>query len=175
MSAGPSLLVIDDHEATLRALSEILQQRFAGARLDRAASVSEGLLLIAANDYDVIITDIRMPGINGVDLLREMKTLRPESTVIAMSGDADAEARVLALGAAAFFQKPFDVEAFLNVVASALLLAPTTRSGRESVASHDGDQQIPAPFMWQGWHLLGQAKERNARLRKKLSDLMGRN
>lgn len=115
------LLVVDDDPATRLALSETFRLRFADVVVETASAADRALILMATGDFDVVVSDIRMPGMSGMDFLQELKALRPETHVILVTGcDASLRYDALAHGAYAFFQKPIRTEEFLPVVRTAL-------------------------------------------------------
>lgn len=76
-------LVVDDNEFLVRTLSDIL--RLAGWDVTPAASGSAAVKRVMDEDYDVVLMDIKMPGINGVDAFRAMRAVRPDLRVVLMS------------------------------------------------------------------------------------------
>lgn len=76
-------LVVDDNEFLVRTLSDIL--RLAGWEVTPAVSGSAAVKEVMARDFDVVLMDIKMPGINGVDAFRAMRTVRPDLHVVLMS------------------------------------------------------------------------------------------
>src|SRR5919197_378524 len=109
MSAGHVLLV-DDDLALLRALPEFLRIRIGGLTVDTANSGAIALDHITARDYDAIVTDIRIPGMDGLELLAEIRSHRPDTPTLMITGYADQELVVQALRAGAydFIEKPID-------------------------------------------------------------------
>ena len=120
MPADIIVHVIDDDEAVRDSLAFLLgtakidvkTYEFASAFLTVAATVTSGC----------VITDVRMPDISGIDLLRRMKELRIGVPVIVITGHADVQLAVEAMkiGAADFLEKPFDEDVLLATVRSAL-------------------------------------------------------
>lgn len=81
------LLVDDDHQV-LRVLERLVQRMRPGCSVTSVCDGKAALAAIDANAYDVVVTDIRMPGVSGVDVLRRAKTSRPGTVRVAMSGYA---------------------------------------------------------------------------------------
>ncbi|HMH83745.1 MAG TPA: response regulator, partial [Gemmatimonadales bacterium] len=75
MSQG-GVLIVDDDLALLRALPEALRLQLSGVPVETVDSAASALERIAARDYDAIVTDIKMPGMNGLDLLAEIRARR---------------------------------------------------------------------------------------------------
>jgi DNA-binding NtrC family response regulator len=109
------LLVVDDDLALLEALSEALRLRMAGVTVDTADSAAVALERIAARDYDAIVTDIKMPGMDGLALLAEIRARRPDTPILMVTGHGEHALAIRALrgGADDFIQKPIDREAFV--------------------------------------------------------------
>src|SRR5215213_9481797 len=115
----PSLLLVDDDE-TLR---ELLLELFSGEhRCDAAATAEEGFDLLRSNGYDLVVTDISMPGMSGETLLGFIKANSPATPVIFISGskDRDLAQRLRVKGAADFLSKPFDLAEIRRTVEQAL-------------------------------------------------------
>lgn len=100
------VLVVDDEGAIRYSVSKTLQR--VGYRVSEAASGEEAIDLVNANEFDVILTDIRMPGIDGVELLRRIKDVAPDASVILMTGYASLGTAIeaLRLGAHDYLIKP---------------------------------------------------------------------
>jgi len=105
-SEAAYILVVDDEGAIRYSVSKTLQR--VGYHVHEAPSGEEALEMMTQQDYDVILTDIRMPGITGVDLLRRIKEISQDAIVILMTGYASLETAVesLRLGAHDYLIKP---------------------------------------------------------------------
>jgi two-component system, NtrC family, response regulator AtoC len=117
--AGPvRVLVADDKENMLKLFAKILAD---GYEVETAADGARALALVATHAYDVVVTDIRMPGADGFELLAAVKARAPTTEVVMMTGYATvADAvRAMKLGAFDYLEKPFDPDAALDVVARA--------------------------------------------------------
>ena len=103
----PRILVIDDDEAVRESVSRTL--RSAGHTVQTAQTGEEGLELAGHGSFDVILSDLRMPGISGLDVLHRLREQRVDSIFIIMTGFGTMESAVEAmrLGAVDFVQKPF--------------------------------------------------------------------
>src|SRR2546428_13202518 len=106
----PRVLIVDDDPALLQALPEALRLRMESVTVDTADSGEAALDLIAARDYDVIVTDIKMPGMDGLGLLAAIQTCRPDTPTLMITGHGEHDLAVEALrsGAYAFIHKPND-------------------------------------------------------------------
>src|SRR6476659_9693377 len=121
-----SLLVVDD-EPDLRTLYELTLLR-EGYDMDTAGSVQEALLHLKDRTYSAVITDMRLPDGNGLDLLRRLEETgrREKAIVITAYGSAENAVEALKAGAYDYLTKPVDLRQFRSVVASALGRAPQT-------------------------------------------------
>lgn len=113
------VLVIDDERPTL-AMFELLLQAM-GHQPVAADSGERGLELFEAGDYPIVITDIKMPGIDGMDVLSRIKAGRPATEVIVITGHGDVELALAALNlkAADFIDKPISQEALAGALSRA--------------------------------------------------------
>lgn len=118
--ARAQILVIDDEPLMRDFLEETLVR--SGFGVSTASDGTAGLGEIRSNAYDLIITDIRMPGVDGIGLLQETKKLQPGVAVIMMTAYASVETAVeaLRLGAADYIMKPFTPEKIECVVEAVL-------------------------------------------------------
>jgi signal transduction histidine kinase len=116
------VLLVDDQWSLLFALEETLRDGIPGSTVDACLSAKSALERLAVVDYDVVVTDIAMPEMDGLALLEEIRALRPETLTLVISGagDADAPARALRRGAYEFIQKPIGAEYFVLLVQRAL-------------------------------------------------------
>jgi DNA-binding NtrC family response regulator len=109
------VLVIDDEELYRRALERILVR--VGHRVSCARDASEAMSVVSSDHLDLVLCDVRMPGIQGLELVRQIHDLQPDLPCIVITGYGSAEASVDALRAGAFWylEKPFE-QASLDVV-----------------------------------------------------------
>jgi DNA-binding NtrC family response regulator len=113
------MLIVDDDRTVL----DVLYELFSGDHLCHTASTAEeALATMALCDYDIIVTDLTMPGLSGEDLLGFAKTHCPGTPVLFISGSTDEERarRLLAKGAFDYLQKPFQLPEVYEKVACAL-------------------------------------------------------
>ena len=118
-------LVIDDEQIVLDSVSQILTDE--NYKVDISLSGREGLNQALQRDYDIVLTDIRMPDIGGMRVLRDIKRAKPSLPVIIITGYATVQSAIqsMKLGAADYLEKPFEPEHLLKAVASALDIAAT--------------------------------------------------
>src|SRR5204862_88916 len=106
----PRVLIVDDDAALLQALPETLRLRMCQVTVDTADSAAAALDRIAARDYDAIVTDIKMPGMDGLTLLAEIRGRRPDTPILMITGHGEDALAIQALrgGAYDFMEKPID-------------------------------------------------------------------
>jgi CheY-like chemotaxis protein len=116
------ILIVDDEQRTLMFLRESLIVAGLNANFTCVLSAEEALKAFAQRTFDVVILDIRMAGMDGLQLLERLREMYPGVRVIVVSGyqDAEIEARTRKLGVYGFFRKPFAFDEFTGAVASAL-------------------------------------------------------
>jgi len=114
------VLVIDDEQIVLDSVSQILIDE--NYEVDVSLSGREGLDWAIERKYDIVLTDIRMPDIGGMRVLRDIKRVKPSLPVIIITGYATTKSAVQAmkLGAAEYIEKPFEPEELLDAVSRAL-------------------------------------------------------
>jgi DNA-binding NtrC family response regulator len=113
------ILVIDDDPGVRESMERMLQG--AGYTVQTAATGEDGLALARGNIYDVILSDMRMPGMSGIDVLRKLREQHVDSAFIVMTGfgTVDTAVESMKLGAVDFVQKPFFRDELLMRVRSA--------------------------------------------------------
>ena len=116
----PNLLVVDDDPVIREQLERVYLQ--SGYSVVTAASAEEGIRRLAGEDVDFVVTDIKLPGIDGVQFVSYVHQTNPDLPVIAITGYADIQIAVdvLKLGATDFVMKPFDLGAVLESTRRAL-------------------------------------------------------
>jgi PAS domain S-box-containing protein len=127
------LLIVDDDVPMLTALSGVVETRLPGAVIDTAASGHAALDRIAQIDYDAIVSDIKMPGMDGLELMNRVLTMRPSTPTLLVTGHGDHDLGVKALnaGAYAFIQKPIDRDFFIAWLKRAIQLRQLSRTVEE--------------------------------------------
>ncbi|MEZ4774130.1 MAG: sigma-54 dependent transcriptional regulator [Bacteroidia bacterium] len=114
------ILIIDDDEAIRHTLQEILE--YEDYEIESAPDGVEGLEMVINNGYDVVLCDIKMPRMNGLEVLEKAREARPDTPFIMISGHADIETAVEATkkGAYDFLEKPPDLNRLLLAVRNAV-------------------------------------------------------
>lgn len=101
------IIIADDHALIRKGLKEILQQVEGLVAIDEAQNGPELLLKVSENDYDIIVLDISMPGKSGLDVLKDLRYLKPEIPVLILSVYPEEQyaIRVLKAGASGYLTK----------------------------------------------------------------------
>jgi DNA-binding NtrC family response regulator len=139
-SAKPHLLLIDDDPNTLASLSRAF--RLAGYEATVCDSAARALELIRAQRFDVIFSDVVMPGKDGISLLEDLKAAGVTTPVVMISGQASVETAVKAtrLGAVDFLEKPLSTEKLLVTIENVLRLRhleDENRDLRQRLGKHE--------------------------------------
>lgn len=115
----PTILIIDDEKAIRKTLSEILS--FEGYKIDEAADGEEGLKKFGEKTYDLVLCDIKMPKLDGIEFLEKAKMLNPDIPVIMISGHGNIDTAVEAVkkGAFDYISKPPDLNRLLITLRNA--------------------------------------------------------
>ncbi len=127
----PSLLIVDDEQDMLQLLRRSLEPELS-CKVQTAASAEQALQLLAGNIFDLVLADIKMPGMNGLQLLELIKKDKPELTVVMMTAFGHIEMAVQAMkrGAYDFITKPFDLDALVLRLEKALERSRLIRENR---------------------------------------------
>ncbi len=127
----PQIVVVDDDPLLRDTITLMLEE--AGHSVLRCENGKKAIDFLAHGDADLLITDILMPEMDGIETLREAKRMQPALPILAISGGGIGDARhylgmAKALGATAVLRKPFGVREFVELV-SALLVEATVERG----------------------------------------------
>ena len=116
------ILIIEDEAAIRRVLSKILSEENDAYIVEDAEDGVAGLEKIKNNDYDLVLCDIKMPKMDGVEVLEAVKKIKPEIPMVMISGHGDMETAIqtMRLGAFDYISKPPDLNRLLNTVRNAL-------------------------------------------------------
>ncbi len=116
------ILIIEDESAIRRVLAKIISEESTDYEVDEAEDGLVGLEMVKKKDYDLIMSDIKMPKMDGVEVLSKIKVLKPEVPVVMISGhgDLDTAVNTMRLGAFDYISKPPDLNRLLNTVRNAL-------------------------------------------------------
>lgn len=118
----PKILIIEDEAAIRRVLTKILTEENDAYEVDEAEDGALGLEKVKKEDYDLVLCDIKIPKMDGVEVLEAAKQLKPEVPFVMISGHGDLETTVntMRLGAYDYISKPPDLNRLLNTVRNAL-------------------------------------------------------
>ena len=116
LGEAPRILVVDDEPAIARMVDKRLRRH--GYDCTMAASAEEALRYLEREGYDLVVTDVYMPGISGLELVRRLKAEHPSVQVIVMTAQTEVETAVeaLRLNADDYLLKPFDIEQLAHSV-----------------------------------------------------------
>jgi DNA-binding NtrC family response regulator len=114
-----NVLLIDDEEQFLKVLGERLETR--GLKVNTVTSGEDALTLIDDKNYDAIVLDLAMPGIDGIETLKLLKEKKPDLEIIMLTGHATVQKGVEAmkLGADDFLEKPVELSVLLERISEA--------------------------------------------------------
>lgn len=160
MKTAPRLLIIDDEEIVISSCHRVLRK--SGYEIESARSGEEGLQKAAATKYDVIVTDLKMPGIDGLEVLRRLKAADRQQVVVVFTGFANVSTarESLKLGAFDYVPKPFTAQELRDVVANALESAHHASSAKMldllAIVAHEFKSPVAvvhttAETMYQGY------------------------
>jgi DNA-binding NtrC family response regulator len=116
------ILIIEDEPAIRRVLTKILSEENDSYQVEEAEDGLSGMEKIKNTDYDLILCDIKMPKMDGVEVLEATKKIKPEIPIVMISGHGDMETAIqtMRLGAFDYISKPPDLNRLLNTVRNAL-------------------------------------------------------
>jgi signal transduction histidine kinase len=131
MTSNADILVIEDEKQVRQSYEEMFS--YFGYRVDTACNGVEGLRLINKKDYDVVITDLNMPEMNGIEVLKYIKKRKPYIEVIVITGYATLENAIQAMkiGAYDYFTKPIDIEHVRIVISKCVQQIKAKRENEE--------------------------------------------
>ena len=127
------VLIIDDEEELVSALVERLNLR--GFEAQGATTGGEALSLLQDHECDVVLLDMKMPGLDGLEVIRRIKQLRPALEVVLLTGHGSANAieEGMALGAFDYLMKPVKIDDLVRILAAAGAgKAPDAGKGKEA-------------------------------------------
>jgi two-component system, sensor histidine kinase and response regulator len=130
------ILIVDDDNALLQALPQAIALRMQGTQVDITDSAQGALQMVQEREFDAIVSDIKMPGMDGLALIEQLRASCPDTPTLLITGHGERDLAIQALrvGAYDFIQKPIDRDYFI----SALQRAVQTRQMRRQIA----DQQL---------------------------------
>jgi DNA-binding NtrC family response regulator len=119
MSSNPKVLIVDDEERFRTTMSKLLAVR--GLEVSSMGDGKEALKELREKSYDVLILDIRMPGMGGIEVMTELRKVDPFIEVIIMTGYAsvDTAKKITELGAYDYLLKPYNIEDLMERIEAA--------------------------------------------------------
>jgi DNA-binding NtrC family response regulator len=116
------ILIIEDEAAIRRVLKKIISEENDAYEVEEAEDGLAGIEMIKNKDYDLVLCDIKMPKMDGVEVLEKAKKIKPETPMVMISGhgDLDTAVNTMRLGAFDYISKPPDLNRLLNTVRNAL-------------------------------------------------------
>ncbi len=134
MESGAVVYVVDDDDAMRDSLNFLLAA--AGFSVLVFDSATSFLAALPSGQVGCFVTDVRMPGMDGIELLKRVKATNPHLSVVVMTGHGDVPLAVAAmkLGAADFIEKPFEDERLVETIRAALDGAESTANGEAASA-----------------------------------------
>ena len=116
------ILIIEDEAAIRRVLSKIISEENDAYQVEQAEDGLIGIEMVKNNEYDLVLCDIKMPKMDGVEVLEKAKLIKPEIPMVMISGhgDLDTAVNTMRLGAFDYISKPPDLNRLLNTVRNAL-------------------------------------------------------
>jgi len=126
-----NILIIEDEESIARVLQ--LELEFEGYNVDTAYTGSDGLIKIREQDWDLILLDLMLPEIHGLDVLKRLRSTENDTPVILLTAKSEVEDKVkgLDLGANDYVTKPFEIEELLARIRSALRVRMKTEPTKD--------------------------------------------
>lgn len=120
MTSNPiKVLLIDDEEEFTSTLAERLEIR--GYKAQTASDGEQGIQAVMSQDFDIAVLDLMMPGLNGLDTLRQIKTIEPDLPVILLTGHGSTKEGMegMRIGAVDYLMKPLDINELIEKITQA--------------------------------------------------------
>jgi two-component system, sensor histidine kinase and response regulator len=170
MSGEGRVLIVDDDPALLHALSDTLHLRMPAVTVETSESAPAALERLRATEYDAVIADIKMPGMDGLELLGRIRDLRPETPTLLITGHGEHDLAVQALrgGAHDYVQKPIDRDYFVGSLSHAIekrKLSQKVNEHKQSLQKHSRELE---ECLEERTHELGELYRREALARAEL-------
>ncbi len=119
---GSRVLIVDDEESILSSLSEVLQLSEKNLTIDTVGSAEEAISFFEKNEVDIVVTDLKLPKMSGLELLENVQMISPKTTSILMTAYGNSEVKELAedSGCLAYLEKPFEIDHLISHIVEAL-------------------------------------------------------
>ena len=147
-----SILIIEDQDSMRESLCDWLTE--GGYQVETAKDGEEGLKIISDHDVSLVLLDLRLPGKDGISVLREAKTMRPQLKVIIITAYPSSQTKAAALkeGAVDYLPKPFDLNDLEKLIRGTLLPAAANREAIALVGVSKGENGLT--FTLTGWEYI---------------------
>lgn len=158
------ILIVDDEERLLRILR--LGLKTLGFTVTTAATAEEALDLLLKKEVDILLTDVRLEGMSGVDLVYELERLNIRLPIVVMTAHAEVETAVKSLkhGASDYIQKPFTVEELEKLIRDILAKTPETDISGPLPTLDEGVSQTEKDLIIKALEQSGHVKAKAAKL-----------
>ncbi len=139
-----SILLVDDEEEFLKVLSERLESR--GMKVDTSTTGESAIEKAKARGFDAIVVDLAMPGVDGMETLKHIKSENPDVQIIMLTGHATVDKSVEAIreGAVDFMEKPVDLPKLLKKIEEA-------KNKRVLIVEKQHEEKIKKILKSKGW------------------------
>jgi DNA-binding response OmpR family regulator len=107
------VLIVDDNMVLLQALSDAIAFRIPGTVVDTTWSGHTALAMAQTTDYEAIVVDLKMSGLNGFEVIRRLERIRPKTPTLLVTAHGSREMMIDSLRHAAFMEKPIDRDCFM--------------------------------------------------------------
>jgi DNA-binding NarL/FixJ family response regulator len=138
------ILLVDDHPVARQGIRTVLTDRVKDAVVGEAADAASALKLVRNGDWDLMIADISLPGMSGLELIKEVRRIRPNlpTLVISMHPAAQFARRALSAGAVGYLTKGSELEEFVTAIEQA-------RRGRRYISQDTADLLVRRSVKWE--------------------------
>lgn len=138
------VLLVDDEEEFTETLAERMRTR--GMEVSTTNSGADALQLVDDEDFDVVVLDLKMPGIDGIEALKRIKRRRPDIQVVLLTGHATIEKGVEAIkeGALEFLEKPIDLSSLTEAIHKA-------KATKMVLVENETEERIKEILHQKGW------------------------
>ncbi len=122
METTPRILIVDDDEGILQSLSQLLRLTYPSYRVGTATSSEEALAILQRTSVNLVITDLKLPSLSGLELLKRVRKSQSKARFILMTayGNEDVMEEAHDNGCVAYLQKPFDLDLLLRYIDAAV-------------------------------------------------------
>jgi FixJ family two-component response regulator len=136
-NSSPHVLIVDDDQALLQVLPRTISLRIPSAHVDTASSGQEALAHLQSQQYDAVVSDIKMPGMDGLALLVKVQELQPDTPTLLITGHGEHNLAIQALrgGAYDYIQKPVERDNFIAALLRAIQTCQLRRQVKEQQSS----------------------------------------